>query len=113
MVLSLTESIIEFLELHYFPNCSDQFCDFVSSNQTVPHDRSAHPLYPNPSQEGFQITGNLEGVEILVYNMLGVLAYKDTTTRGVVNLSASPPGHYLVRLQVEGTVLSTLKYVKI
>lgn len=83
------------------------------SDQVLPS--SSIKIYPNPAKDSFTIAlKNLNESQVLIYDMLGKVAYQNTTNKGVLNISTISkftPGIYLVKVIVDGNKVNYKKLV--
>ena len=67
---SITQSIIDYIGVHYYDQFEEDFCNLLSNNKNL-FLESYLNLYPNPATDQLQIESNLKEMDILIYNSLG------------------------------------------
>ncbi len=108
---SLTETILAYLEAHYFPGFQDLFCRYVSSGQT-PGDLDIL-VYPNPSAGILNFRSGLPPRSVRLYRSDGRLVrqFSVQPDQTWLDFSDLVPGVYFLQF-VFGNSVKTIRWIK-
>lgn len=113
LIDSLAQSILEFIDIHYFTNFSDKYCT-LSNESMLNTFTPLFTMYPNPSAGFLTFESNLNvpfEIQIITAQGLTVLCSKEVNQK--LDISGLPKGIYCVMFLQNGRVIQTSKLLKV
>ncbi|MEL7120054.1 MAG: T9SS type A sorting domain-containing protein [Bacteroidota bacterium] len=100
----LLQSIIEYVQYHYFSDFSESFCkSLTTSIQEIEEEEVL--VYPNPAQTHLFIRSKSEKLNVEIYNILGQKVKEVVWTGETLNLNTIRSGSYIIVLKKGGRLI--------
>lgn len=101
---SLASAILEFIEKHYFSNFSANYCNVTSISNPQ---KIILSIFPNPAKNFITVVGSPTPISYQLYTTNGSLIKSgNTSLQNKINLSALPPGLYVLKIKTKDTYQS-------
>ncbi|MCP4440427.1 MAG: T9SS type A sorting domain-containing protein [Aureispira sp.] len=110
---SLAEVILDYLDIHYFPNLSTSYC-LATSVKDLQVENSRSSVFPNPTKDQIFIHAKEYPVVVNIYNNLGQFIRKITveSTTDQIDLSNFDCGLLFLQLQQKNGQIEAQKIIK-
>lgn len=108
---SLTLSINEYIQLHYFETYQSEYCGLTTSTNKPPQGEQI-VIYPNPSNGLLHLKAPFSSLDLKIQNHLGQEVRKLRWVGGPVDISRLHKGYYLITLSKDNQVISQQALVK-
>ena len=111
LVDSLVNSIIEYIDLHYYDDFLEFQCNGTTNITELESDRSIQ-LYPNPSNEVINFAGLQQLAEVLIFDLFGKQVGKYLWDGNALNVEDLNFGNYIIVVKNK-QVCKTFKFLKL
>lgn len=110
LVQSLSETVIEYYDLHYNNQFEGNYCDVLLTTSTSSFYAPSISIYPNPATSSFRLETDWGLLDIIIYNLSGkrVLA-REVYFHDKIDISHLENGLYMVQIWQKDSLLQSLK----
>lgn len=112
LVDSLTQSINEYIDLHYYEQYKGNYCNLITHTSAIDLG-SKLEVFPNPTDGQLHLKSTLDEVEVYIYNLLGQQVGTHRWLGAPIDIHHLKPGSYWIKLRHDGRHLATEMLIKI
>lgn len=111
LIDSLAVIALEYIDLHYDSDFSENYCDLSAGSQEL-HQKNSVNLFPNPASHSFQIASTFENLDVRIVNYLGETQIETEWLGSPISIENLSNGYYAVLLEKNGILIATEKIIK-